>query len=67
VNAFAADKEDGVAIVGGKQKLRFRGANLIEFGQLHFSSERVPLMFIGSSGAKAQCLLAPFGTTEVVP
>jgi hypothetical protein len=37
VNALTADEEDGVAVVGRKQKLRFRGANLIEFGQFEIS------------------------------
>ena len=37
MNALAADEEDGVAVISGKQKLGFRGANLIEFGQFHFS------------------------------
>ena len=37
MDALAADEEDGVAVVGGKQEPAFRGANLIEFGQFHFS------------------------------
>jgi hypothetical protein len=42
VNAFAANKEDGIAFIGGKQKLCFRGANLIEFG--HFISPAARLI-----------------------
>jgi hypothetical protein len=37
MNAFTTHEEDGVAVVGGKQKLCFRGANLIEFSQFEFS------------------------------
>ncbi len=36
VNAFAADKENGIALVGGQQQPGFGGANLIEFVQFIF-------------------------------
>jgi hypothetical protein len=57
VNTLAADKEDGVAVVGGKQKLCFRGANLIEFGHIRnlLVAQRTPDRDSSpSSGAKAQ-------------
>jgi hypothetical protein len=37
MNAFTTNEKDGVAVIGGKQKPAFSGANLIEFGQFHFS------------------------------
>ena len=51
VNALAADKEDGVAVVGGKQQPGFGGANLIEFVQFHFSSGHHHFGAVGYAGA----------------
>jgi hypothetical protein len=36
MNAFTTNEKDGVAVIGGKQKPAFSGANLIEFGSISF-------------------------------
>jgi hypothetical protein len=76
VNALTTNEKDGVAVVGGKQKPAFSGANLIEFGQFISLLKNVGLRFVNvrawfaaiPQGLKPRVYSGSlFGTTKVVP